>query len=110
MLDNPYDLPIPTIYNKEFFSYEFEGQRWAHASELCQAFRIRNPGRAISRIENKIDSGVFETPYWIIDETSVFELLLRDRSPGTEGFRRWFNDTVVPAIRQNRSGAAPRCH
>ena len=37
---------------------------------------------------------------WLLDETTVYQMLLRGRAPQSEPFRKWVTEEVLPSIRK----------
>lgn len=86
---------------------EINGEPWLVGKDVAAALGYQNPQRAIRDHVDEEDKGVTEmvTPGGkqsvpIINESSLYSLVLSSKLPGAKKFRRWVTSEVLPSIRK----------
>lgn len=91
-----------------------DGEPWFALSHLAGALRIANPRNVAARLGDDqkgvhpVDTpgGVQKTTF--VNESGLYEVIIRSDKPEAVAFRRWITGTVLPEIRRTGSyRAAP---
>lgn len=94
-----------------------DGEPWWVAADVCAVLEIVNVSDALSRLDEHdigqaevVDSAGRRNPNArIVNESGLYELVIRSDKPAARPFRRWVTSEVLPAIRKTGSYAiAPR--
>ncbi|MDN5973452.1 phage antirepressor KilAC domain-containing protein [Bifidobacterium crudilactis] len=95
----PFDFegtPVRTI------TYE-TGVTWWVLKDVCDALALSNPTMIAGRLEEderaKSDLGR-QGEAWIINESGLYNVILRSDKPEARRFRKWVTHTVLPQIRR----------
>lgn len=99
---------IPFKYGAKDVRFIDEGgQHWILFADVCQATGHSNNRKAIKLVRQKdVTERYTPTPggnqmMAYINESGLYQFLLRSRAPGAEQFRDWVTDEVLPSLRQN---------
>lgn len=83
------------------------GEPWFVASDVCDVLGIQNARVAVSRLETDdvsfadvIDGMGREQRTYVINESGLYELIIRSNKPDARRFRRWITSEVLPALRK----------
>lgn len=86
-----------------------DGEPWFVLADVCRAVGIANPRNVAARL-NDDDKGVrlMDTPggrqnVGMINESGLYEVIIRSDKPEAAKFRRWITSEVLPAIRKTGS-------
>lgn len=86
-----------------------DGDPWFVLADVCRAVGIANPRNVAARLNNE-DKGVrlMDTPggrqsVGMINESGLYEVIIRSDKPEAARFRRWITSEVLPAIRKTGS-------
>lgn len=95
-----------------------DGEPWFVAADICSALELDHVHRALDRVdqldrtqipvENSRGSRV---NMWAVNESGMYELIIRSDKPQAREFRRWITSDVLPAIRKTgryEVGAGPQ--
>lgn len=82
---------------------------WFVAADVCKVLEIGNPSEAIRRLdEDEKDNTLISTEgnrgnpnVTIINEPSLYTLVLGSRKPEAKDFKRWITHEVIPSIRKH---------
>jgi len=100
--------------NIELFNYnespvrlfEKNGEMWWVLKDICQILDIQNPSVAIERLDDderaKFNLGR-QGEAWAVNESGLYNLILRSDKPEAKPFRRWVTHEVLPSIRKKGS-------
>lgn len=84
---------------------------WFVLADLCAVLGLTNPSVVASRVDEaalsqtEISSGGQRRSVTIVNESGMYEVVIRSDKPEAVEFRRWITGTVLPAIRQTGSFA-----
>jgi anti-repressor protein len=92
-------------------TYE-SGETWWVLKDVCDALALSNPSRVASRLEDdeisKFDLGPnselghgMNTEANIVNESGLYNVILRSDKPEARQFRKWVTGEVLPQIRQH---------
>ncbi len=88
---------------------ERQGEPWFVLSDLCKALEIANPRNAAARLDedqkgvHQIDTLGGAQNMTIVNESGLYDVILRSDKPQAKPFRRWITSDVLPAIRRTGS-------
>ena len=84
-----------------------DGDPWFLASDACAALDLNNVGQALAPLveEEKsyiiLDDVTIGTPKrTVVNESGLYDLIMRSRKPEAQAFRRWVTSEVLPSIRK----------
>lgn len=91
-----------------------DDEPWFVLSDVCRALDIANVGNAAARLtasgagvrQADIRSGGQIRALTVVDESGLYEVVIRSDKPEARKFRRWVTSEVLPAIRKTGSYAA----
>ncbi|MEW2483615.1 phage antirepressor KilAC domain-containing protein [Mycobacterium sp. NPDC049093] len=88
-----------------------DGDPWFVLSDICRAIEIGNVGNVADRLsrtgagirQTDIRSGGQMRMVTLVDESGMYEAVIRSDKPEAMKFRRWITSEVLPAIRKTGS-------
>lgn len=88
-----------------------DGDPWFVLSDICRAIEIGNVGNVTERLsrsgagirQTDIRSGGQMRMVTLVDESGMYEAVIRSDKPEAMKFRRWITSEVLPAIRKTGS-------
>lgn len=87
-----------------------DDEPWFVAADVCAALTIGDVGKAAGRLDQADRTQALVTASdgrrvqtWVINESGLYELVIRSDKPQAREFRRWITSEVLPQIR--RTGA-----
>ncbi|MEU2013145.1 BRO family protein, partial [Nocardia sp. NPDC019302] len=92
-----------------------DGEPWFVLADLCRVLEIANVSNVASRIDPtavnsiRLAEGNRGNPnVTIVNESGMYEVVIRSDKPEAVAFRRWITGTVLPEIRRTGSFNAPQ--
>lgn len=86
------------------------GEPWWCAKDVCDILAISNNRDVVSRLDfDEKDAVVFsdaigrEQSFTVINESGLYNLILRSNKPEAKTFRKWVTSEVLPQIRRTGS-------
>jgi len=93
----------------EFRTFEVDGEPWFSLADACRSLDIKNASDAANRLDDD-EKGVVQTDTLggaqkirIINESGLWNLVLRSDKPEAKRFKKWVTKTVLPQIRKTGS-------
>lgn len=83
-----------------------DGEPWWVAADVCEALEISNVTQAVGRLDEadlcqaEVSSGGQGRSVNVINESGLYELIVRSDKPAAKPFRRWVTTEVLPSIRK----------
>jgi len=84
-----------------------DGEPWMVVNDICAALDIINTRNVVSRLDEDdvrqadvIDSMGRTQRTTIVNESGMYEIVLRSDKPGARTFRKWITSEVLPSIRK----------
>ncbi|WP_280448395.1 phage antirepressor KilAC domain-containing protein [Nocardia brasiliensis] len=83
-----------------------DGEPWFVLADLCAVLDVRNGRDVAARLaDDQKGVGQIDTPggrqqMTIVNESGMYEVVIRSDKPGAVTFRRWITAEVLPAIRK----------
>ena len=104
------DLQIFTYQQSTVRTVERDGEPWFVLKDVCDVLGIGSPHKVADRIDederNQIpltDSLGRQQETTIINESGLYNVILRSDKPEAKPFRKWVTSEVIPAIRRHGS-------
>jgi len=102
------DLTIFKFEEKEVRTVEVNGEIWFVLKDVCNVLNLSNPTIVASRLEedevSKFDLGRSNITGGgeinIINESGLYNVILRSDKPEAKKFKRWVTHEVLPSIRK----------
>lgn len=82
------------------------GEPWFVLADLCRVLDIRNPSDVMARLADdqkgldQIDTLGGRQQMTIVNESGMYEVVIRSDKPEAVALRRWITGTVLPSIRR----------
>jgi len=86
-----------------------DGEPWFIASDLCAALTLTDTRRSVERVDEadlrqvRIESGGQNRWMYAVNESGMYELVIRSDKPDARKFRRWITSEVLPTLRTTGS-------
>jgi len=100
-------LSVFTYTDREVRTILIDGEPWFVLSDVCRVLDIGNSRMVRDRLDEDgvsqtdvIDSMGRKQTATIVDESGLYEVILRSDKPGARDFRRWVTREVLPQIRR----------
>lgn len=83
-----------------------DGEPWFVASDICGILELDHVHKALDRVDQAdrtqipVRSGGQNRPMWAVNESGMYELVIRSDKPEARRFRRWITSEVLPSIRK----------
>ncbi|QHB41301.1 antirepressor [Mycobacterium phage KilKor] len=90
-----------------------DGEPWFVLADLCKVLGLSNPSVVAQRIDTaalsqtEVSSGGQRRVVSIVNESGMYEVVIRSDKPEAVAFRRWVTGTVLPEIRRTGAYGAP---
>jgi anti-repressor protein len=110
------------VTSLQLFEYEgrnvrtvvIDGEPWFVLADLCTVLEIANSRNVAARLDEAgvrqtdISSGGQRRSVTIVNESGMYEVVIRSDKPEAVTFRRWLTNEVLPQIRKTGSYGAPQ--
>jgi prophage antirepressor-like protein len=100
-------LDIFTYADQQVRTVIADGEPWFVLSDLCNVLGIANPSNVAARLDPtglntlRLTEGIRGNPnVTIVNESNMYEVVIRSDKAEAVTFRRWITGTVLPAIRK----------
>lgn len=100
-------LQLFNFEEHEFRTFVIDGEPWCVANDACEVLGIGNAREAVARLDpddvsqaDVIDSLGRSQQTNIVNESGLYELILRSEKPMARKFRRWVTSVVLPSLRR----------
>lgn len=107
-------MNMPQIFNyqeKEVRTVLKDGEPWFVLKDVCDALGLSNPTIVASRLDTdevtKFDLGGLSGESNIINESGLYNVILRSDKPEAKEFKRWITHEVIPSIRKHGAYLTP---
>lgn len=81
---------------------------WWIAKDICTALTLESVHKVVERLDEDerklipvIDSIGRNQDTWVVNETGLYNLIIRSNKPDAKKFKRWITHEVLPSIRKN---------
>ena len=104
------DMQIFTYNSNEVRTVEMNGEPWFVLKDVCEVLGITNPTAVADRLDEderaKFDLGR-QGASWVINESGLYNVILRSDKPEAKPFRKWVTSEVLPSIRKHGAYMTP---
>ena len=104
------DIQIFNYQNNEVRTVEMIGEPWFVLKDVCEVLGITNPTAVADRLDEderaKFDLGR-QGASWVINESGLYNVILRSDKPEAKPFRKLVTSEVLPSIRKHGAYMTP---
>ena len=104
------EIQVFTYQSSEIRTVELNGEPWFVLKDVCEVLGIANPTAVAERLDDderaKSDLGR-QGAGWVINESGLYNVILRSDKPEAKPFRKWVTGTVLPSIRRHGAYMTP---
>lgn len=106
------ELQIFNYQSNEVRTIMRDGEPWFVLKDVCRVLSIGNPADVFARLDNdekgvaQIDTPGGKQKMSIINESGLYNVILRSDKPEARPFRKWVTGTVLPTIRKTGAYSA----
>lgn len=97
------ELQIFNYNTHQVRTVERDGEPWFVLKDVCDVLGLNNPTIVAERLDEderaKSDLGR-QGAGWVINESGLYNVILRSDKPEAKPFRRWVTSEVLPSIRR----------
>lgn len=103
------DLAIFNYQDTEVRTVVQNGEPWFVLADLCKVLNLSTPARVAERLDEAgvsqahISSGGQQRSMTVVNESGMYEVVIRSDKPEAVMFRRWITGEVLPQIRKTGS-------
>ena len=105
------ELNIFTYNGNEVRTVQHNGETWWVLKDVCIILSLKNPTMIAERLEDdevaKFNLGGLSGETNIINESGLYNVILRSDKPEAKPFRKWVTSEVLPAIRKHGAYMTP---
>lgn len=100
------DLQIFSYNGSQVRTVEKDGQPWWVLSDVCGVLELSDTRRTAERLDDgeltriKLHSGGQNREMYVINESGLYNVILRSDKPQAKPFRKWVTSEVLPTIRK----------
>ena len=101
------ELQVFDYQNNEVRVVDVNGEPWWVLSDVCQVLNLGTPAKVAQRLDDdEKGMSLIHTPggnqnMTIINESGLYNVILRSDKPEAKPFRKWVTSEVLPAIRKH---------
>ena len=99
------DIQIFNYNDKEIRTVKKDGDLWWVLKDVCEVLELSNPTMIAGRLDEdevtKFDLGGLSGVSNIINESGLYNVILRSDKPEAKKFKRWVTHEVLPSIRKH---------
>lgn len=97
------DLQIFSYNGSQVRTVEKDGQPWWVLKDVCEVLEVKNPSDVFKRLDEdergRLNLGR-QGEANIINESGLYNVILRSDKPQAKPFRKWVTSEVLPTIRK----------
>lgn len=99
--------------NNEVRTVEMNGEPWFVLKDVCEVLGLTDTGRTAERLDSdeltrtKLVSGGQNRDMFVINESGLYNVILRSDKPEAKPFRKWVTSEVLPSIRRHGAYMTP---
>ena len=102
------DIQVFTYQANEIRTVEINGEPWFVLKDVCTVLGLTTPARVAERLDGDevslthiIDSMGRPQETTVINESGLYNVILRSDKPEAKPFRKWVTSEVLPSIRKH---------
>ena len=97
------ELQVFSYESNEVRTVMIDGEPWFCLVDVCRVLDLSNPRSVADRLDAD-ERRKFDLPRqgetWFINESGLYNVILRSDKPNAKPFRKWVTGTVLPTIRK----------
>lgn len=107
------ELQIFKYEQNEIRTIQKDGEPWFVLKDVCNILCLSDTNRVAERLDadeltrTKLVSGGQEREMYIINESGLYNVILRSDKPEAKPFRKWVTSEVLPSIRKHGAYMTP---
>ena len=109
------DIQIFQYQDKPVRTIQKDGEPWWVLKDVCEVLELSTPARVTERLDGDevsqthiIDSIGRQQETTIINESGLYNVILRSDKPNAKPFRKWVTSEVLPSIRKTGQYKTPQ--
>lgn len=105
------ELQIFNYNGNEVRTVQIDGEPWWVLKDVCDVLELSNPSRVAERLEDDERSNFKlgrQGEAIIINESGLYNVILRSDKPQAKPFRKWVTNEVLPSIRKTGGYQLPQ--
>lgn len=101
------DLQIFNYNGNEVRTIQKDGEPWWVLKDVCEVLGLSSPHKVFDRLDedekgrNQIPTLGGEQEMTVVNESGLYNVILRSDKPEAKPFRKWVTSEVLPSIRKN---------
>lgn len=101
------DLQIFKYNGKDVRTIQKGGEPWWVLKDVCEVLGLSSPHKVFERLDedekgrNQIPTLGGEQEMTVVNESGLYNVILRSDKPEAKPFRKWVTSEVLPSIRKN---------
>mgnify|MGYP001339180194 CR=1 FL=1 len=101
------NIQIFKYENNDVRTVEMNGEPWFVLKDVCEVLGLTDTGRTAERLDadeltrTTLVSGGQNREMYIINESGLYNVILRSDKPEAKPFRKWVTSEVLPSIRKH---------
>lgn len=107
------DIQIFNYNSNEVRTIQRDGEPWFVLKDVCQVLGLSDTNKTAERLDpdeltrTKLVSGGQERDMYIINESGLYNVIIRSDKPEAKPFRKWVTSEVLPSIRKHGAYMTP---
>lgn len=107
------DIQIFNYQNNEVRTVELNSEPWFVLKDVCEVLGLTDTGRTAERLDpdeltrTTLVSGGQNREMFVINESGLYNVILRSDKPEAKPFRKWVTSEVLPSIRKHGAYMTP---
>lgn len=108
------NIQVFNYQSHEVRTVEQDGEPWFVLKDVCAVLGLTDTGRTAERLDadeltrTTLVSGGQNREMYIINESGLYNVILRSDKPEAKPFRKWVTSEVLPSIRKTGSYTMPK--
>ena len=102
MINSENSLQLFNYENNEVRIIIHNGEPWFCLTDVCRVLGLSNPTSVVERLDaderSKFNLGR-QGEVWFINESGLYNVILRSDKPEAKPFRKWVTSEVLPSVR-----------
>lgn len=100
------NIQVFVYKNLQVRTIEKDGQTWWVLKDVCAVLNITDARRVAKRLDDdelsgvKLHSGGQNREMYVVNESGLYNVILRSDKPEAKPFRKWVTSEVLPEIRK----------
>lgn len=101
------DMQTFTYNSNKVRTVEMNGEPWFVLKDVCEVLGLTDTGRTAERLDSDeltrttLVSGGQNRDMFVINESGLYNVILRSDKPEAKPFRKWVTSEVLPSIRKH---------